>query len=64
MDRWSVTYRLPGATTDRIEVEASSPLTAISAARRLLPETAEIVGWRLELPGGTAGRLIVRTAAP
>jgi hypothetical protein len=33
--------------TDRIEVEASSPLTAISAARRLLPETAEIVGWRL-----------------
>src|SRR5262245_9482014 len=35
MDRWSVTYRLPGAMTDRIEVEASSPLTAISAARRL-----------------------------
>jgi hypothetical protein len=62
MDRWLVTYRLPlsaEAITNRIEVEAASPLTAISAARRLLPESAEIVGYRLieEVPPPVASRL-------
>jgi hypothetical protein len=47
MERWSVTYRLPGAVTDRIEVEATTPLTALAAAKRLLPESAEIVGYRV-----------------
>jgi hypothetical protein len=46
MERWSVTYRLPGAVTDRIEVEATSPM-ALAAAKRLLPESAEIVGYRV-----------------
>jgi hypothetical protein len=47
MDRWSVTCRLPGAATDRIEIEAINALSALAAAKRLLPESAEIVGYRL-----------------
>jgi hypothetical protein len=47
MARWSVTYRLPKATlTDRIEVEATSPLTALNAAKLGLPDRAVIVGYR------------------
>ena len=47
MARWSVTYRLPKATlTDRIEVEATSPVTALSAAKLGLPDRAVIVGYR------------------
>jgi hypothetical protein len=37
----------PGAATDRIEIEAINALSALAAAKRLLPESAEIVGYRL-----------------
>jgi hypothetical protein len=55
MRRWLVTYRLPGTGADRIEVEATGPVAALDAAKRLLPETAELVGYRViaeaPLPG-------------
>jgi hypothetical protein len=40
---------------DRIEVEATGPVAALDAAKRLLPESAESVGYRViaevPLPG-------------
>jgi hypothetical protein len=55
MRRWLVTYRLPGTGADRIEVEATGPVAALDAAKRLLPDSAELVGYRViaeaPLPG-------------
>ena len=55
MRRWLVTYRLPGTGADRIEVEATGPVAALDAAKRLLPESAELIGYRViaeaPLPG-------------
>jgi hypothetical protein len=49
MGRWLVTYRLSKAGTDRIEVEveAAGPVAALDAAKRLLPDGAKLVGYRV-----------------
>jgi hypothetical protein len=55
MGRWLVTYRLPEAGTDHIEVKATGPVAALDAAKRLLPDSAKLVGYRViaeaPLPG-------------
>jgi len=38
---------IPKGDTDRIEVEAAGPVAALDAAKRLLPDSAELVGYRV-----------------
>ena len=55
MGRWLVTYRLPEAGTDHIEVEAADPVAALDAAKRLLTDGAELVGYRVIAKGPPPG---------
>jgi hypothetical protein len=62
MRRWLVTYRLLGTGADRIEVEATGPVAALDAAKRLLPDSAKLVGYRVDRGGTTTRDVPVASA--
>jgi hypothetical protein len=64
MGRWLVMYRLPKAGTDRIEVEAAGPVAALDAAKRVLPDSAELVGYRVIAEAPRAGVFQAENSLP